>query len=60
MRNHLWYLAPDFLVLAMFANGMSDKEKELMAVNLLSYDQPQVFAARKPAQPGFGPIADEL
>ena len=44
----------------MFDNDMSDDEKELMDVTLLSYDQPQVFAPGKPAQPGFGPVADKL
>ena len=60
MRNHLWSLAPELVVLPMFDNDVSDDEKELMAVTLLSYDQPQVFAPGKPAQPDFGPVADKL
>ena len=47
-------------MLALFDLDVSDDEKQLMAVILLSKNPPAPFETGKPGQPGFRPITDKL
>ena len=60
MKNHLWYLVPELVVLAMFDSKVSYEEKQLMAVTLLNTHRPAAFATGKPGQPCFHPVIDKL
>ena len=60
LSNHLWYLVPELVVLAMFDTSVSDNEKLLMSITLLSFDCSQIFAPGKPGQSGFQPVANIL
>ncbi len=57
MRRHLWYLCPELVVLALFDEGVSIDEKQLIATMLLSFQIPATFATGKPGQPTFDPVA---
>ena len=60
LKTHLWYLVPKLVVLAQFDSDVSDDEKQLMAVTLLSKNQPAAYATGNPGQPGFRLITDKL
>jgi len=47
-KNHLWYLCPELVVLALFDQGTSGVQKAAMARELLSHHRPVNFAPGKP------------
>ena len=60
VKKHLWYLAPELVVLALFDDGLSLDEKGIMAVTLVNTPKPEVFELGKPAQPAFRPVLEKL
>ena len=52
-QNHLWYLCPELVVLALFDEGVSDDEKSRIATALLQHDMPAQFLPGKPGRRHF-------
>ena len=42
IKRHLWYLAPETVVLALFSSKVSDVEKGAIAERLLATPRPEV------------------
>ena len=58
--NHLWYLCPELVVLAMFDSEVPNAEKAAMARALLQHSVPDTFAPGKPGGRLFEQITPKL
>ena len=48
VKRHLWYLMPEHVMLSLFDNSLSNDDKQLLAVSLLSFASPDRYSAGKP------------
>ena len=60
MKHHLWYLAPELVVLALFGDQEPTNEKQLLTVSLLNKVKPAQLALDKPVKLTCRPILDHL
>ena len=60
IKRHLWYLTPEMVVMALFDNGLTLDQKQLMATTLVSYQKPTIYPKGKPGHPGFKHISKHL
>ena len=60
MKRHFWYLTPEMMVMALFDDGLSLDQRQLMATTLLSFHKPVRYPIGKPGHPGFKHISQHL